>query len=142
LSASTNVARFRKFANLTSVNSKSTKDNVNWIALELGNSKIGLIIKLSLPVKNVIAFKKKRVATSGNTERTSPLLFNTHSQNSYIFTNKGVSLLLYGVELDGIRFYIDDSEWYTYRRSVEGRLVSSESWEVGRHAIRVGRAVH
>ena len=38
-----------------------------WIALELRSSKMGFIIKLSLPAKKLIAFKRKRVATSGNT---------------------------------------------------------------------------
>jgi len=39
-----------------------------WIALELRNPKTGLIIKLSLPVKNLAAFKNDRLAQSGNTE--------------------------------------------------------------------------
>ena len=37
------------------------------IALELRRSKMGFVIKLSLPVTELIAFKRKRVATSGNT---------------------------------------------------------------------------
>jgi len=38
-----------------------------WIALELRRSKMGFIIKLSLPVQELIEFKRKIVATSGNT---------------------------------------------------------------------------
>jgi len=39
-----------------------------WIALELRSSEIRLIITLSLPVTKLIAFKKKRIAKSGNAD--------------------------------------------------------------------------
>jgi len=38
-----------------------------WIALELGNPKMGLNVILSLLVKKLSAFKKYEVAKSGNT---------------------------------------------------------------------------
>ena len=38
-----------------------------WIALELRSSKMGFIIKLSPLFKKLIAFKRKKVAISGNT---------------------------------------------------------------------------
>jgi len=37
------------------------------IALELNNSKMGLIASLSLPLKKLVAFKNNRLARSGNT---------------------------------------------------------------------------
>jgi len=38
-----------------------------WIALELGNSKMGLKVILSLLVKKLSAFENDEVAKSGNT---------------------------------------------------------------------------
>jgi len=43
-----------------------------WIALELRSSKMGLIFKLSLPVRKIIAFKGDSFAKSGNTEPEKP----------------------------------------------------------------------
>jgi len=54
-----------------------------WIALEMGSSKMGLIIKSFQPVKKLIAFKSHRVVKSGNTGFTRCLkdavsTFGTH----------------------------------------------------------------
>jgi len=47
-----------------------------WIALELSNPMVGLITRLSLLAKNLIAFKFGKVAKSGNAGQRLSLLID------------------------------------------------------------------